>query len=190
MVTPSRTAISDAIIYPEGDGKLMADSTLQFRWIVIIKKNLEILFAGQPDVFIAGDLLWYPVEGNNRLCQAPDAMVVFGRPKGERRSYRQWQEADIAPQVVFEILPHSHVGVEMTRKVLFYQQHGVEEYYQYEPENNELIGAHRVDGILLEIADWQNWVSPRLGIRFALTADTLKIYAPNEEPFLTPTELA
>ena len=32
------------------------------------------------------------------------AMVVFGRPKGYRGSYRQWEEGGIAPQVVFEIL--------------------------------------------------------------------------------------
>ena len=31
-------------------------------------------------------------------------MVVFGRPKGRRGSYRQWEEDNIPPQVVFEIL--------------------------------------------------------------------------------------
>jgi Uma2 family endonuclease len=69
------------VIYPESDGKPMADNTKQFRWIVTIKENLEWLFADDPNVFIAGDLLWYPVEGDNKTCQAPDTMVVFGRPK-------------------------------------------------------------------------------------------------------------
>jgi len=57
------------LVYPESDGKLMANNTKQFRWIVTIKENLEILFASQTDVFIAGDLLWYPVEGNNLAWQ-------------------------------------------------------------------------------------------------------------------------
>ena len=92
------------IIYPDSDGKPMADNTKQFRWIVTIKENLELLFADHSDVFVAGDLLWYPVEGNNRLCQAPDVMVAFERPKGDRGSYKQWEENNIAPQVVFEIL--------------------------------------------------------------------------------------
>ncbi|MFM8305687.1 MAG: Uma2 family endonuclease, partial [Microcystis aeruginosa] len=70
------------IIYADSDGKPMADNTKQFRWIVTIKENLECLFADNDHVFIAGDLLWYPVEGDNKICQAPDAMVVFGRPKG------------------------------------------------------------------------------------------------------------
>jgi Uma2 family endonuclease len=55
-------------------------------------------------LFVAGDLLWYPVEGDNKLRQAPDVMVVFGRPKGDRGSYKPWEEDNIPPQVVFEIL--------------------------------------------------------------------------------------
>lgn len=117
------------LVYPESDGKPMADNTKQFRWIVTIKENLEILFASQSDVFIAGDLLWYPVEGNNKLCQAPYIMVVFGRPKADRGSYLQWKENNIAPQVVFEVLSPSNTTKEMTNKLLFYQRYGVEEYY-------------------------------------------------------------
>jgi hypothetical protein len=45
------------IIYPDRDGEPMSDNTKQFRWIVTIKENLEILFASILDVFIAGDLL-------------------------------------------------------------------------------------------------------------------------------------
>jgi Uma2 family endonuclease len=67
-----------AIIYPDSDGQPMSDNTLQFSWIVKIKENLEILFAEDPNVFVAGDLLWYPVEGSNTIRRAPDAMVAFG----------------------------------------------------------------------------------------------------------------
>ncbi len=91
------------IIYPERDGKRMSDNTEHFNWIVKIKENLEGLFADRPDVFVAGDLLWYPVEGNNKIRTAPDTMVAIGRPKVKRGSYRQWEEGNIAPQVVFEI---------------------------------------------------------------------------------------
>ncbi|MGI0497245.1 Uma2 family endonuclease, partial [Limnospira platensis] len=96
--------VSQTVIYPDSDGQPMAENTQQFQSIVVIKENLEILFANRPDVFVAGDLLWYPVEGDNKTRQAPDAMVAIGRPKGHRGSYRQWEEDNIAPQVVFEIL--------------------------------------------------------------------------------------
>ena len=182
------------ISYPDSDGQPMADNTKQFRWIVTIKENLEILFASDPNVFVAGDLLWYPVEGNNKLRQAPDVMVALGRPKGDRGSYRQWVEDDIAPQVVFEILSPGNRPGEMTRKALFYQRYGVEEYYLYDPDGNDLMGWHWPDRKVLEInaeiADMQGWISPRLGIRFELTDETLVIYTPGGTPLLTPVELA
>ena len=54
--------------------------------------------------FVAGDLLWYAQQGDPTERLAPDAMVVFGRPKGDRGSYKQWEEDGIAPQVVWEVL--------------------------------------------------------------------------------------
>ena len=65
-----------AIVYPESDGQPMADNTRQFEYIVMIQGGLAALFADRPDVFVAGDLLWYPVEGDNQTRAAPDAMVV------------------------------------------------------------------------------------------------------------------
>jgi len=177
------------VIYPDSDGKPMADNTKQFRWIVTIKENLEILFATNANVFVAGDFLWYPVEGNNKIRQAPDAMVVFGRPKGDRGSYKQWSEDNIPPQVVFEILSPGNRSGEMTKKLLFYQQYGVEEYYIYDPDAIELTGSRRVDSRLEEIEEMNGWVSPRLGIRFELKQDTLEIYRPDGRKFLTPVEL-
>ena len=64
--------------------KPIADNTLQFRWIVTIKEGLDWVFQDQPEVFVAGDLLWYPVDGKPTICQAPDALVAYGRPKGDR----------------------------------------------------------------------------------------------------------
>src|SRR4029077_2493270 len=122
------------IIYPDSDGQPMADNTLQFRWIVTIQGGLDALFASNPDVFVAGDLLWYPVEGEPAIRQAPDVLVAFGRPRGDRGSYRQWEEGGIAPQVVFEILSPGNRHGELIRKFNFYQRHGVEEYYVYDPD--------------------------------------------------------
>jgi Uma2 family endonuclease len=62
--------VAPQIVYRERDGNPMSDNTKQFRWIVTIKENLELLFAEDSNVFVAGDLLWYPVEGNNTICSA------------------------------------------------------------------------------------------------------------------------
>ncbi len=38
-------SIDSELIYPDSDGQPMSDNTKQFRWIVLIKENLEILYA-------------------------------------------------------------------------------------------------------------------------------------------------
>ena len=189
MVQQLRPDASAKIDYPDSDGQPIADNTKQFRWIVVIKENLELLYVDDPQVFVAGDLLWYPVEGDNTIRQAPDVMVVVGRPKGDRGSYRQWQEDNLAPQVVFEILsPGNRVG-EMLRKLGFYDRHGVEEYYIYDPDQLELTGLLRGEQGLEVIEEMNGWVSPRLQIRFQITDQGLEIYRPDGQRFLTYSEL-
>lgn len=183
-------SVERSIIYPESDGQPMADNTQQFRWIVLLKENLECLFAADPQVFVAGDLLWYPVEGQPEIRVAPDVMVIWGRPKGDRGSYRQWQEEGIPPQVVFEVLSPGNTLKEMTKKLQFYDRYGVEEYYIYDPDRHELTGLQRLDGHLAVIEEMADWTSPRLGIRFQLTDQTLEIFYPDGRRFLTTVELA
>lgn len=183
MVMQLQPQTDAEIIYPESDGKPMADNTIKFRWITFIYYNLAWLFAEDERVFVAGDLLWYPVQGNNQLSEAPDVMVVFGVAKGDRGSYQQWKENNIAPQVVFEILSPSNTFTEIGRKLLFYQRYGVEEYYLYDPQNNHLTGWLRSGQWLDEISPINGWVSPRLGVRFELSSDTLQLYRPDGQTF-------
>jgi Uma2 family endonuclease len=189
MVTQQQPPTSSEVFYPESDGKPMADNTKQFRWIVVIEQNLEWMFRDDANVFVAGDLLWYPVEGNNTLCTAPDAMVAFSRPKGDRGSYQQWREGSVAPQVVFEILSPGNTKREMARKLVFYQQYGVEEYYVYDPDQILLEGWCRSgDGLLDAIESTNGWVSPRLNIRFEI-GEELQLYRPDGSPFFSFAEL-
>jgi Uma2 family endonuclease len=144
---------------------------------------LECLFANDPNVFVAGDLLWYPIEGNNTIRAAPDAMVVFGRPKGRRGSYMQWVENDIVPQIAFEILSPSNTISEMAKKLKFYERHGIEEYYLYDPSRIDLTGWQRIGNELEVIDAIDGWVSPRLGIRFDLSGEQLELYFPDGNKF-------
>src|SRR3954449_8234815 len=73
-VTPMSTIFTkpqpSVVEYPEDNGEPMAENTLQFKWIVLVKEGLETLYFHDPDVFVAGDLLWYPVEGEPKICLA------------------------------------------------------------------------------------------------------------------------
>jgi Uma2 family endonuclease len=182
---PILRTVEPEIDYPDGNGESLSDNTKQLAWIILIKTNLDALFASTPLVFIAGDLLWYPIEGQSKKSAAPDVMVVFGRNKDHRRSYKQWQEENIAPQVTFEILSHCNTSQEMEKKLMFYNEHGVEEYYIYDPDTNHFRAWIR-NGVHLElVASDETWVSPRLGIRFDLSGEEMQIFDPNDRLFTT-----
>lgn len=188
MSTHPPVAARPEVDYPESDGWPMSDNTLQFRWIVTIQGGLDELFRDDPEVFVAGDLLWYPVEGDNKTRQAPDAMVVFGRPKGDRGSYLQWREGGIAPQVAFEVLSPKNTRREMDRKRVWYFRHGIEEYYEFDPDRVRLRGWVRVGEAVHEVEPMSGWVSPRLEVRFELGED-LTLYGPDGRPFATYLEI-
>jgi Uma2 family endonuclease len=177
------------VVYPESDGKPMADNTKQARWIVLLYTGLAGLFRQDSDVFVAADLNWYPVEGEPSIVNAPDVLVAFGRPKGDRPSYKQWQEGGVAPQVVFEILSPGNDFMEMIDKFSFYDDHGAEEYYVYDPERDQLVVFVRGRETLRRVVPVQGFVSPRMKIRFDLSGEEMVVYRPDGRRFLTPEEL-
>ena len=189
MSTQTMIRRKPEIEYPDSDGQPISDNTLQFQWIVTLQGGLDALFRDDPDVFVAGDLLWYPLEGDNAVRAAPDVMVVFGRPKAYRGSYKQWEEGGIAPQVVFEVLsPHNRVA-DMVAKFQFYDRFEVEEYYLFDPDPVELSGWIRRGEDLVKLEQADGWTSPRLGVRFDLSSGDLQVFGPDGRPFATYVEL-
>jgi Uma2 family endonuclease len=188
-----QAAVASEVLYPDSDGKPMADNTKQYRWIVRLVTNLKQLLQGQT-AFVAGDLLWYPiqVEQPPAPCQAPDVMVVLGRPDGDRGSYKQWDEDNLAPQVVFEIISPSNSATEISQKQGFYDRHRVLEMFFYDPDSFEFWGLIRQTAderpTLLTRLNLP-WTSPTLGIKFDMFDDGLAVFYPNGERFKDPEEL-
>lgn len=185
-----QTPLAPQTLYPDSDGQPMADNTEQYAWIVRLVTNLKHLLKDQV-AFVAGDLLWYPVEVEEppAPCQAPDVLVALGRPPGYRGSYKQWQEDDVAPQVVFEILSPSNNRKEMAQKQRFYETHGVLETYYYDPERRDFWGFVRdrpEDPCEIITTLYLPWTSPLLGIEFKWSLEGLAVFYPNGEPFTEP----
>jgi len=175
------------IIYPESDGLPMADNTLQYDWIVLIVGELRDMFAGK-EVFVAGNLFWYPVQGKPKIVSAPDGMIVFGRPAGYRGSYRQWEEDNLAPQVVFEVYSPKDRASTYKKRLEFFQTHGVEEYYFIDPYEELITGYRRSRGKLMPIANMKGFTSPRLGVTFDWHDDKLVLIGPDGRVFQTREE--
>jgi Uma2 family endonuclease len=173
--------------YPDSDGQPMADNSLQYEWIGLLKWNAEAYYADRDDVFVAGDHLIYPVQGEPTIRMAPDVYVAFGRYKEHRGSYKVWQENGVFPQVVFEVFSPNNRQEQMEEKFAFYERYGAEEYYIVYPERPaHLEGWRREGDRLVEIPDLNGWTSPRLGFRFQVVKGVVTVYGPDGRLLLRP----
>ena len=189
---PYKGWVEDGICYPDSDGEPVAENSIHFYWITYINQSLGTAFADRGDVFIAGDLLWYPVRGNPDEKSAPDALVVFDQPKGYKTSYMQWRNNDMPPHVVFEVLSPGNTDEEMSRKLEFYEKYGAKEYYLYTPDYTELkdIKKHQkrrlskprldvwqfIEGRRKHNSDVTSWKSPLLDMSFTVDEQGLHIF--------------
>ena len=100
----------------------------------------------------------------------------------------QWREGGLPPQVVFEVLSPGNTATEMAEKIDIYEEHGVEEFYLYDPDRGTLRGFARQSGVWSAIPSMQNWVSPWLGIVFRLEDGQLILTGPDGQRFLSSVE--
>jgi Uma2 family endonuclease len=182
--------VTEVIEYPYDDDEPMADSTLEFDWLELLFAGLEAQYRDATDVTVTSNNFWYPVEGDPLTVVAPDIMVVFGRPKLPRKSYMQWREEGIGPQVTIEVRSASNTRKNLKATFQFYQRFGVQEYYLIDPWRDKLEGWQRDGTKLKKIAKMNGWVSPRLGIRFDAREDGLHVIGADGEEFLMSRERA
>ncbi len=121
------------LIYPESDGKPMAETGIHVQAIVLLHQALEDFFHPRTDVFIASDMFWYWKEGRTKTT-APDVMVVPGVGNHDRRSFFSWEENGAVPAVVFEIASQGTWRNDLDGKRKLYERRGVQEYFIFDPE--------------------------------------------------------
>lgn len=122
----------EEIHYPESDGKPMGETDVHIKEIMYLIQGLRAHFEHVSDVYVAGDLLLYYKEGDPGACVVPDVMVVKGVPKGDRRTYKLWEEGH-APSAVIEVTSRSSRKTDLTTKKALYERWGVEEYFVHDP---------------------------------------------------------
>ena len=124
--------LEDDTYYPESDGQPMGETQLHQQEIVYLIQALDERFRDTPDVLVAGDLLFYYVQGDPTFMVVPDVFVVQGIPKGLREKYLLWKEGK-APSLVIEVTSKSTRRKDMTFKKDLYQRLGVTEYFLFDP---------------------------------------------------------
>jgi len=122
------------VIYPESDGKPMAETDIHRELMTDIIKMLKNHFRARSDVYVSGNLLLYYEKGNPRKSVAPDVFVVVGIEKKMRRTYLLWEE-EKAPDFVLELASKKTVKKDLgEKKDLYATVLRVKEYYLFDPD--------------------------------------------------------
>ena len=178
-----------ADLYPESDGKPMAETERHFRELLKNFNRIEHHLAHIPDVYVLGDMMMYYEEGNPRKSISPDIFVAFGIGKKERRIYKIWEEGK-PPDFVLEFSSKSTYRNDLTRKVHLYASIGISEYFVYDVDRRylptPLMGFRLVERDYVEISALASGGIPAvtLGLEFHLLDEGLGIYDPQAREWL------
>jgi Uma2 family endonuclease len=99
----------------------------------LIAAGLVARFAKHDDVAVFARLAWFPDRSDTRIRLDPDVMVVRGRPPGPRKSYKAWQEEQIAPAVIVEVWSDDDTDADYRRRLGRARQYGVSEVVIVDP---------------------------------------------------------
>jgi Uma2 family endonuclease len=168
------------VYYPESDGKPLAESDFHFEVIIDLIHALRTHYAGQPDVYVTGNLLLYYVEGDPRKSISPDVFVTLGISKGRRKNYLLWKEGR-APGFVVEVTSDMTQTEDLGKKKDLYQQWGVEEHILFDPLGDYL--HPRLQGHRLVLGRYQpipleadgSLLSRITGLRLRIEGENLRL---------------
>ncbi len=170
-------------VYPDSDGKPLAESERHLRCIFRMLDILETHFADIVDVYVWSNMMLYYVKGNPQLFLKPDIFVSFGVGKHERLVYQIWEEGK-PPDFIMEFASKSTYENDLGHKKDIYAAIGVTEYFLYDPFRtclpNPLMGYRLVDDVYIEIPQLEDGhiKSQTLNLDFVLHDKDVNIYEP------------
>ncbi len=181
------------IEYLESDGKLLGETDKHRRLILYLIFALDRFFRRKKDVYISGNLMMYYAEGDPGKVISPDVFLVKGAKKGDRRTYKIWEEKR-SPNVVIEISSRKTKRDDFDKKMKLYAELGVKEYYIFDPDypkKRPAFNAYRLSGeqyLPVFITNGRVF-SQEMGLELVDTGETLRLFNPKTKQFLlTPDE--
>ncbi|HIE29701.1 TPA: Uma2 family endonuclease [Candidatus Poribacteria bacterium] len=126
------------VIYPESDGKPMAETDVHIDQIIDLRKALQAYYRENPTVYVSGNIFIYYLENDTREQVSPDLFVVKGVPKHRRRYYQTWVEGK-APDFVLEVTSKNTKAEDFNYKYELYERIlKVPEYFLFDPTGKYL----------------------------------------------------
>ena len=171
----------------------MAETDFHAKLLTNLRTALEVFFAEREDVYITGNIMFYYVEGEPKEVISPDVMVCFGIPKGDRTSYKTWEENDVVPSVVIEISSRGMWFKDRVEKRALYAMLGVKEYFIFNPLDLKFdfsfVALHLKNGEYeaLEITGGRVQ-SEILDLELVVKDKTLRLFDPASGEFLKTAE--
>ena len=119
-----------------------------------------------------------------RISTPRTCWSVFGRPKGDRGSYRQWEEGGVPLTVVFEVLSPGNTP-EMATSASSTRSTASRSTTSTTPTATPRGLRPPRRSVCARVRQGDGFVSPRLGIRFDLSGPEMVVYRPDGRRFLT-----
>ena len=170
-----------ADLYPESDGKPMAETDMHAVAIIDLRQCFDEFFADNPDTYVSGTIMMYDVEGPGRTTVSPDILVSFGIGKKLRRTYKVWEEGK-PPDFVMEFSSKGTFQNDLGHKKAHYASMGIPEYFLCDIDRRylptPLMGFRLKDGTYERIPENADGSVPSvtLGVSFHLLDDGLAVY--------------
>ena len=156
--------------------------------------ELEDWFAGDPMVYVSGNMMMYYVEGDKRKHVSPDVFVTKGIAKNTpRKYYLVWQEGK-SPDAIIEFTSNSTKGEDQVSKLKLYEKTlKVQEYFLFDPYyeylTSPLMGYRLVKGIYRPIKPVAGRLpSEVFGLHLEAEGQKLRLYDPKQKRWL-PTRI-
>ena len=185
-----------ADLYPESDGKPMAETDMHAVAIIDLRQRFDSFFADNPDTYVSGTIMMYDVEGPGRTAVSPDILVSFGIGKKLRRTYKVWEEGK-PPDFVMEFSSKGTFQNDLRDKKAHYASMGIPEYFLCDIDRRylptPLMGFRLKDGAYERIPENVDGSIPSvtLGLSFHLLDEGLAVYDEAMGRWLqTPAEAA
>ena len=188
------TEIAD--LYPESDGKPMAETDMHAVAIINLRQRFDRFFAANPGTYVSGTIMMYDIEGPGRTAVSPDILVSFGIGKKLRRTYKVWEEGK-PPDFVMEFSSKGTFQNDLGHKKAHYASMGVPEYFLCDIDRRylptPLMGFRLKDGAYERIPENADGSisSVTLGVSFQMLDEGLVVYdEATGERLPTPAEAA